>query len=99
VARAQNPQRAPPPAPRVPNKYKWPEKPVLIGTSVKRLDAPDKVSGRAKYSYDINRPGMLYGKIIRSPSRTPRSSRSTWPRRGARLASRRRLRGRSPAPR
>jgi xanthine dehydrogenase YagR molybdenum-binding subunit len=32
-----------------------------------RLDAPDKVTGRARYSYDINRPGMLFGKIVRSP--------------------------------
>jgi xanthine dehydrogenase YagR molybdenum-binding subunit len=48
-------------------KYAWPEKPTLIGTAVKRLDAPDKVSGRAKYTYDINRPGMIYGKIVRSP--------------------------------
>ena len=40
---------------------------MLLGTSVKRLDAPDKVTGRAKYTYDINRPGMIYGKIVRSP--------------------------------
>ena len=59
-------QAAPPP-PRVPDKWKWPEKPALLGTSVKRLDAPDKVSGRAKYTYDINRPGMIYGRIVRSP--------------------------------
>jgi xanthine dehydrogenase YagR molybdenum-binding subunit len=63
VARAQNPQGRG----QAPDKYKWPEKPVLIGTSVKRLDGPDKVTGRAKYSYDINRPGMLWGKIVRSP--------------------------------
>ena len=48
-------------------KYSWPEKPSLLGTSVMRLDAPDKVTGRARYSYDINRPGMLYGRIARSP--------------------------------
>jgi xanthine dehydrogenase YagR molybdenum-binding subunit len=58
---------APPPAARVPDKYKWPAKPTLITTAVKRLDAPDKVAGRAKYTYDISRPGMIYGKIIRSP--------------------------------
>ena len=40
---------------------------MLIGTSIKRLDGPDKVAGRAKYTYDINRPGMIYGKIARSP--------------------------------
>jgi len=48
-------------------RYKWPEKPTLLGTAVKRLDGPDKVTGRARYSYDINRPGMLYGRIVRSP--------------------------------
>ena len=48
-------------------KYTWPEKPTLLGTAVKRLDGPDKVTGRAKYTYDINRPGMIYGKIVRSP--------------------------------
>ena len=49
------------------NKYSWPEKPVLIGSSIKRLDGPDKVSGRARYTYDINRPGMIYGKMVRLP--------------------------------
>jgi xanthine dehydrogenase YagR molybdenum-binding subunit len=48
-------------------RYAWPEKPALISTRVKRLDGPEKVSGRAKYTYDINRPGMIYGKIVRSP--------------------------------
>ncbi|HEY2933210.1 MAG TPA: xanthine dehydrogenase family protein molybdopterin-binding subunit [Acidobacteriota bacterium] len=49
--------------------YKWPEaaKRTLIGKRITRLDGPDKVSGRAKYTYDIKRPGMLYGKILRSP--------------------------------
>jgi xanthine dehydrogenase YagR molybdenum-binding subunit len=48
-------------------KYSWPEKPALLGTPIKRLDGPDKVTGRARYSYDINRPGMIYGKVVRSP--------------------------------
>src|ERR1019366_4634713 len=55
------------PPPKAPDKYLWPAKPAIIGTSVKRLDGPDKVAGRAKYSYDISRPGMIYGKILRSP--------------------------------
>jgi CO/xanthine dehydrogenase Mo-binding subunit len=25
------------------------------------------VSGRAKYTYDINRPGLLHARILRSP--------------------------------
>ena len=69
MANAQNP--APPPAPSGPTanakKYAWPEKPVVLSTRVKRLDGPDKVTGRAKYSFDINRPGMIFGKIVRSP--------------------------------
>ncbi len=36
-------------------------------TSVERLDGPFKVSGRAKYTFDIARPGMLHGRIVRSP--------------------------------
>ena len=38
-----------------------------MGTSVKRLDGPEKVSGRAKYAYDIVRPGMLYARLLGSP--------------------------------
>ena len=48
-------------------KYPWPEKPTLLGTDVKRVDGPLKATGRAKYAYDIKRPGMLWGKILRSP--------------------------------
>ena len=55
------------PAPAQHPKYAWPEKQRLIGTRVSRIDGPLKVTGRAKYSYDILRPGMLYGRIIRSP--------------------------------
>ena len=47
--------------------YAWPSSPTLIGTSIMRLDGPDKVTGRAKYTFDIARPGMIYGKLIRSP--------------------------------
>jgi xanthine dehydrogenase YagR molybdenum-binding subunit len=45
----------------------WPKERRLIGTKIQRLDGPEKATGRAKYSYDINRPGMLHGKILRSP--------------------------------
>jgi xanthine dehydrogenase YagR molybdenum-binding subunit len=38
-----------------------------VGKRVSRLDGYDKVTGRAKYTYDINLPGMLWGKILRSP--------------------------------
>src|SRR5262245_22635010 len=45
----------------------WPKKKRLIGTRIARLDGPDKSTGRAKYSYDVNRPGMLHGLILRCP--------------------------------
>jgi len=49
--------------------YGWPkaEDRTLIGKRIARVDAPLKVSGRAKYTYDTHRPGMLYGKLVRSP--------------------------------
>jgi xanthine dehydrogenase YagR molybdenum-binding subunit len=56
-----------PPQPPADPKYNWLPKHGVIGTSVKRLDGPEKVTGRAKYTFDINRPGMLYGRIVRSP--------------------------------
>ena len=39
----------------------------IIGTRPLRHDALDKVTGAAKYGSDINMPGMLHGKILRSP--------------------------------
>ena len=38
----------------------------LIGKRIARLSGKEKVTGKAKYTYDINRPGMLYGRILRS---------------------------------
>jgi xanthine dehydrogenase YagR molybdenum-binding subunit len=50
-------------------KYGWPaaDQRSLIGKRISRVDGPEKVSGRAKYTYDVHRPGMLYGKVVRSP--------------------------------
>jgi xanthine dehydrogenase YagR molybdenum-binding subunit len=47
----------------------WPpqEKRKLIGKRIDRLDGPAKSSGAAKYSLDINRPDMLFGKIFGAP--------------------------------
>jgi xanthine dehydrogenase YagR molybdenum-binding subunit len=47
--------------------YKWPEKRQVVGKGFTRLDGAVKASGKAKYSYDRNLPGMLHGKILRSP--------------------------------
>ena len=38
-----------------------------VGKSPIRHDGADKVTGRARYGADNNMPGMLYGKILRSP--------------------------------
>src|SRR2546426_11203370 len=49
--------------------YRWPEagKRSLIGKRISRLDGPVKSSGRVKYTYDVDRPNMLYGKMVLSP--------------------------------
>src|SRR5579863_1795057 len=38
----------------------------LIGKRIPKKDAPEKASGRTRYIADINVPGQLYGKILRS---------------------------------
>jgi len=50
-------------------EYYWPkaEDRHLIGQRISRLDGPVKVSGRAKYTYDLKPDGMLWGKILRCP--------------------------------
>ena len=50
-------------------KVDWPaaEKRTLIGKRIERVDGPAKTTGAAKYSYDINRPGMLWAKLVTSP--------------------------------
>lgn len=39
----------------------------VIGKSVARTDAIEKVTGRALYTADLNFPGMIYGAFVRSP--------------------------------
>jgi xanthine dehydrogenase YagR molybdenum-binding subunit len=68
ASRRQGGRGGAPQAPPVDPKYNWTSTPrTVVGTRVKRLDGPDKVSGRAKYTFDVTRPGMLYGRIVRSP--------------------------------
>ena len=38
-----------------------------IGARTIRPDGADKVTGRAQYSADYTMPGMIWGKILRSP--------------------------------
>jgi isoquinoline 1-oxidoreductase beta subunit len=39
----------------------------LIGKSLKRLDTPDKVTGRTKFGIDQRREGMMYAAMSRCP--------------------------------
>jgi CO/xanthine dehydrogenase Mo-binding subunit len=39
----------------------------VVGTSVERTDARVKVTGSARYAGDLIAPGMLHGKLLRSP--------------------------------
>ena len=38
----------------------------LIGKRIAKLDAPEKASGRTRYIHDIDLPGQLHAKILRS---------------------------------
>ncbi len=40
----------------------------IAGTSVPKIGARAIVTGAHKYSYDVKRPGMLYGKVLYPPS-------------------------------
>ena len=42
-------------------KYRW------VGTRPIRPDGIDKVTGRANYGADFSLPGMLWGRVLRSP--------------------------------
>jgi CO/xanthine dehydrogenase Mo-binding subunit/aerobic-type carbon monoxide dehydrogenase small subunit (CoxS/CutS family) len=39
----------------------------VVGRSLPRTDALEKVTGKAPYAYDMRLPGMVYGEILRSP--------------------------------
>ena len=39
----------------------------VVGKRKPMLDAMEKATGRARFTDDLALPGMLYGKILRSP--------------------------------
>lgn len=43
------------------------EQMTYLGKRYPRLDGPAKVTGAAKYTYDVNLPGLLYGALLSSP--------------------------------
>lgn len=50
-------------------EYSWPakDKATAVGTRVKRVDGPEKSTGKAKYSYDINVKNQLIAKALGCP--------------------------------
>src|SRR5207244_5549203 len=38
----------------------------VVGKSIPKRPGFDKVTGRARYAFDVQLPGMLYGAIVRS---------------------------------
>src|SRR3974377_1446209 len=48
----------------------------VIGTRPIRPDGVDKVTGKANFGADMVMPGMLWGKVKRSPHPHPRTRRS-----------------------
>jgi CO/xanthine dehydrogenase Mo-binding subunit len=41
----------------------------VVGTNVPRIDLPDKLAPRPRFAHDLALEGMLYGRIVRPPSR------------------------------
>jgi len=39
----------------------------IVGKGLPRVDGPAKATGKARYTVDVNLPGILHGKILRSP--------------------------------
>jgi len=39
----------------------------IVGNDTARIDAVERVTGQARYTRDWKLPGMLYGKVLRSP--------------------------------
>jgi xanthine dehydrogenase YagR molybdenum-binding subunit len=44
----------------------WPKNPKYLSTETLRVDAHEKVTGKAEYAYDVQPKGCLHGQILRS---------------------------------
>jgi nicotinate dehydrogenase subunit B len=53
-------------APGIPAKN--PKDYKIVGTSVPRIDLPEKFTGEFTYSQDVRVPGMLHGRVVRQPT-------------------------------
>jgi xanthine dehydrogenase YagR molybdenum-binding subunit len=47
----------------------WPNRSELkvLDKDLRRVDGPDKVTGRARYTHDVRVPGMLFARLLLSP--------------------------------
>jgi xanthine dehydrogenase YagR molybdenum-binding subunit len=39
----------------------------VVGRALSRVEGPEKVTGRARYAYDVRLPGQIYARVLRSP--------------------------------
>src|ERR1700716_640388 len=44
----------------------------LVGKRFKRADAPERLTGSVRYTGDLVLPGLLYGRLVRSPHASAR---------------------------
>jgi nicotinate dehydrogenase subunit B len=51
-----------PPATKDPKTF------TLVGTSIPRLDIPDKITGKFTFMQHVRVPGMLHGRVVRPPA-------------------------------
>jgi nicotinate dehydrogenase subunit B len=54
--------------PKKPAATKDPKDFAFVGKPVRRLDIPDKVTGRFTYMQDFRLPDMLHGRVVRPPA-------------------------------
>jgi xanthine dehydrogenase YagR molybdenum-binding subunit len=50
-----------------PTPWEWGENFAVVGIETARVDGAVKATGAARYTYDVDLPGMLHGAILRSP--------------------------------
>src|SRR5581483_2396757 len=50
------------------SKLKNPHDFIVMGTPMKRVDIPAKVTGGAAYVQDLRLPNMAHGRVVRPPS-------------------------------
>ena len=54
---------------RVPGEPEWKPRSELslLNTDIPRVDGPEKVTGRARYTHDVRLPGMVWVRVLLSP--------------------------------